>query len=83
LVWIAGCWNSSIFYSRAVIQKTIVDPPAFLKHVSEKKIPVCAHTTHVPNKYRRVIGILYEAAQNFEVFLNIQTKIKKSKTFSG
>jgi hypothetical protein len=32
------------FYSRAVIQRTIVDSPAFLEH------GVCAQTTRDPNK---------------------------------
>jgi hypothetical protein len=38
------------FYSRAVIQRTIVDSPAFLEHGSAEKIAVCAHTTSDPNK---------------------------------
>jgi hypothetical protein len=39
-----------IFYSRAVIQWTIVDFPAFLEHGSAEKIAIGAHTTCVPNK---------------------------------
>jgi hypothetical protein len=39
-----------IFYSRAVIQRTIVDFPAFLEHCLAEKIAVGAHTTCVPNK---------------------------------
>jgi hypothetical protein len=39
-----------IFYSQAVIPRTIVDSPAFLEHGSAEKIAVCAHTTHDPNK---------------------------------
>jgi hypothetical protein len=31
-------------YERAVMQKTIVDFPAFLEHGSAEKIAVCAHT---------------------------------------
>jgi hypothetical protein len=38
------------FYSRAVIQRTIVDSPAFLKHGSAEKIRVCAHTNGDLNK---------------------------------
>ncbi len=38
------------FYSRAVIQRTIVDSPAFVEHGSVKKIAVCAHSTRDPNK---------------------------------
>jgi hypothetical protein len=33
-----------IFFSRAVIQRTIVDCPAFLEHGSAEKIAVCALT---------------------------------------
>jgi hypothetical protein len=39
-----------IFYSQAVIPRTIVHSPAFLEHGSAEKIPVCAHTTRNPNK---------------------------------
>ncbi len=39
-----------IFYSRAVIQRTIVDSPAFLKHGSAEKIVVFAHANCDPNK---------------------------------
>jgi hypothetical protein len=52
LFWF-GWWDVGIlqiFYSRAAIQKTIVDPPAFLEHSLVEKIAVCAHTTHVLNK---------------------------------
>jgi hypothetical protein len=38
-----------IFHSRAVIQRTIVDYPTFLKHGPAEKIPVCAHTYRDPN----------------------------------
>jgi hypothetical protein len=38
------------FFSGAVIQRTIVDSPAFLEHGAVEKIAVCAHTTHDPNK---------------------------------
>jgi hypothetical protein len=39
-----------IFFSQAVIQRAIVDFPAFLKTGLAKKIAVCAHTTRDPNK---------------------------------
>ncbi len=39
-----------IFFSQAVIQRTIVDSPAFLETGSAEKISVCVHTTRVPNK---------------------------------
>jgi hypothetical protein len=39
-------------YERAVIQRTIVDFPAFLEHGSAEKIAVCgAHTNRDPNKH--------------------------------
>jgi hypothetical protein len=38
-----------IFYSQAVIPRTIVDSLAFLEHGSAEKIAVCAHTTRDPN----------------------------------
>jgi hypothetical protein len=41
---------SQIFYSPAVIPRTIVDSPAFLDHGSAEKIAVCGHTTRNPNK---------------------------------
>jgi hypothetical protein len=34
-----------IFFSQAVIPRTIVDYPAFLEHGLAEKIAVCAHTT--------------------------------------
>jgi hypothetical protein len=39
-----------IFYSRAVIQRTIVDSPAFLETGLVEKIAVCAHSTCLPKK---------------------------------
>jgi hypothetical protein len=39
-----------IFYSQAVMSRTIVDSPAFLEHGSAEKIAVCGHTTRDPNK---------------------------------
>jgi hypothetical protein len=45
-----------IFYSKAVIQRIVVDFHAFLEHgFAERygfaeKIAVCAHTNRVPNK---------------------------------
>jgi hypothetical protein len=41
---------SQIFYSQAVIPRTVVESPAFLEYGSEEKIAVCAHTTCDPNK---------------------------------
>jgi hypothetical protein len=39
-----------IFFSKAVIQRTIADFPAFLETGFAEKISVCVHTTPVPNK---------------------------------
>jgi hypothetical protein len=39
-----------IFYSQAVIPRTIIDSPAFLEQGSAEKIEVCAHTSCDPNK---------------------------------
>jgi hypothetical protein len=59
------------FYSRAVIQRKIVDSPAFLEHGSAEKIAVCTTQPVIPTSWI-IRGILYEVAQNFEVFSNIQ-----------
>jgi hypothetical protein len=67
-----------IFYSRAIIQRTIVDFPAFLEHSSDF-VPIQA----VIRISRRLDSVLYEVAQNFEVFKKFKTKIKKLKTYSG
>jgi hypothetical protein len=56
LFWF-GLRNVGIFYSRAVIQRTIVDFPAFLEHVLAEKIAVCAHTTRDPNKQE--VGFIF------------------------
>jgi hypothetical protein len=45
------------FYSRSVIQRTIVDFLAFLEHGSAEKIVVCAHTNRDPNKQE--VGFLF------------------------
>jgi hypothetical protein len=39
-----------IFFSQAVIQRPIVDFPAFLETGLVEKIPVCDHTKRDPNK---------------------------------
>jgi len=60
------------FYSQAVIPRTIVDSPAFLEHGSAEKIAVCARTIRDPNKEDDKRNFVYEAAQNLEIFTNIQ-----------
>ncbi len=44
-------------YERAVIQRTIVDFPAFLEHGSAEKIAVCAHTNRDPNQHE--VGFIF------------------------
>ncbi len=63
-------WDAGIFYSQAVIQRTIVDFPAFLEHgLAEilRFLPIQI----VIRTNRRLDSFLTEAAQNFEVFSNI------------
>jgi hypothetical protein len=56
-----------IFYSRAVIQRTIVDSPTFLETIWRKRLGF------VPIKSVGGLEVFsYEAAQNFELFSNIQ-----------
>jgi hypothetical protein len=51
-------WDVGIFYSQAVIQRTIVDFPAFLEHGSAENMAVCAHTNRDPNKQE--VGLIFE-----------------------
>jgi hypothetical protein len=39
-----------MFYSRAVLQRTIIDSPAFLKPGLAEKIVVCVNKTRLPKK---------------------------------
>ncbi len=51
-IWF-GMWDVrilQIFYSRAIVHRTIVDSPAFLETGLAEKIAVCAHTTRLPKK---------------------------------
>jgi hypothetical protein len=58
------CWNSSS-------SKNIVDSPAFLEPVWKKCLWLVPLQL-VCRRSRRLEGFLYEAAQNFEVFSNIE-----------
>jgi hypothetical protein len=52
LFWF-GLWDVGIlqiFYSQAVIQRTIVNSLAFLETGLAEKIAVCAPTNHLPKK---------------------------------
>jgi hypothetical protein len=44
------CGLLVLFFSQAVIPRTIVESPAFLEHGSSEKIAECAHTSRDPNK---------------------------------
>jgi hypothetical protein len=54
LFWF-GLRDVALFYSRAVIQRTIVD---FFEHGLAEKIAVCVHTNRNPNKQE--IGFIFE-----------------------
>jgi hypothetical protein len=51
-------WDVRLFYSRAVIQRTIVDLLAFLEHGLAEKIAVSAHTKRNTNKQQ--VGFIFE-----------------------
>jgi hypothetical protein len=57
LFWF-GLLNVGILYSQTVIQRTIVDFPAFLEHGLAEKNAVCAHTNRDPNKQE--VGFIFE-----------------------
>jgi hypothetical protein len=68
LFWF-GLRDVGLFYSRAVIQSTIVDFPAFFM-VRRKRLQFVPIQTVIQTS-RRLDSFLSEAAQNFEVFSNI------------
>jgi hypothetical protein len=73
-----------VFFKRAVIQRTIVDTPAFfLEHSLAEKIAVCAHTTHVLNKWKDYRHFCMKRLRTLKSFQIIKTETKKSKTYSG
>jgi hypothetical protein len=55
---LVGLWDVGIYYSLAVIQRTIVDLSAILDDGSAEKIAVCAHTNRDPNKQE--VGFIFE-----------------------
>jgi multisubunit Na+/H+ antiporter MnhB subunit len=57
LFWF-GLRDVGILHSRAVIQRTIVDFPAFLEHGLAEKISVCGHSNRDPNKQE--VGFSFE-----------------------
>ncbi len=50
LVCIAVCQVLQIFYSRAILQRKVIQFPAFFGYCLEENIVVCAHTTRLPKK---------------------------------
>jgi hypothetical protein len=72
-----------ILYSRAVLQRTVVDFPAFLETGVAKRLRF-AHIEPVCCRSRRIRGtvllFLYEVAQNFEL-KHLKSNIKKSETY--
>jgi hypothetical protein len=74
------CWGGffQTFYSEAVIQRTVVDFPAFLRPVCRKDCGLCPFNLSA----EEVGGLelfLYETAQNFELFSNIQDQNLKNQ----
>jgi hypothetical protein len=63
-----------IFYLQAIIQRTIVDfSRIFGARFGEKDLSLCPNMC--AEKVEGLEAFLCEAAQNFEVFSNIQNKI--------
>jgi hypothetical protein len=63
-----------IFYSEAVIPRTIVDSPAFLEYGSAEKIAVCALYNPCSPQGGLLEAFWHEGAPNFGVFSNIQNR---------
>ncbi len=81
LFWF-GLRDVGILHSRAVIQRTIVDFPAFLEHGLAEEIAVCVVPIQtVIQTNRKLNTFLYEAAQNFSNIQKLE-KINK-KTYRG
>jgi hypothetical protein len=72
-----------MFYSCAVIQRRIVDFPAFLEYGSAEKIAVCAHTNRDPNKQEVEFIFCMKRLRTLKSFQKFKIKIKKSKTYCG
>jgi hypothetical protein len=78
LVWF-GLLDVGIFYSRTVIQRTIVDFPAFLDHGSAEKIAVCSHANHDPNKQEVGFMIEWSGSEIWSFFKYSLLKLKNLK----
>jgi hypothetical protein len=80
LFWL-GLWDvriRQIFFSQAIIQEQLMTLPHFWWKRSwfVPIQPMCRIS-------RRIRGIFYEAAQNFDSFQILKTEFLKSKTYSG
>ncbi len=60
-----------VFYSRAILKRTIVDSPAFLEPGLAERLR-CVLIQHSAEEVGGLDGFLFGAAQNFEVFSNVQ-----------
>ncbi len=66
-------------YSRAEIQRTIVDSPTFVEHGSVKKIEICAHTTRDRNEqddWRHFCMKRHRTFKSFQIFKKERQKLK-------
>jgi hypothetical protein len=66
-----------IFFSQAVIQRTIVDFTAFLETSLSEKISLCVHATRVPNKKKEKRHFCKKRLKYSKL------KFKNQKTYSG
>ncbi len=62
-----GLRDVGIFYSRAEIQRTIDDFPAFFEHGSAEKIAICEHTNRDTKKQE--VGFIFELRE-LSIFKN-------------
>jgi hypothetical protein len=78
LLWF-GLRNDGILYLQAAVPRTIVDSPAFLEHGLAWKDRGLWPYNPWSQQGGWLEAFLYEAAQNFELFSNIQDQNKKIK----
>ncbi len=81
LFWF-GLRDVGILHSRAIIQRTIVVSPTFLEHSSAKKIAVCAHTNHDPNKQEDQRHFCIQRLITLNSFQILKTKIENKKSIA-
>ncbi len=68
-----------IFYSQAVIQRTIFNSPTFLETGLAEKIAVCAHSNHLPKKQEDQSYFCMKLLRTLNSFQIFKIKIKKYK----